>query len=433
MKVAITTLGCKANQYDSFAIKGMLTENCMVVPFPEPADAYIINTCTVTSIADYKSRYLIRKAVTANPNAVIIVTGCYSQVYPDEVKNIDGIDYILGNAEKSEILNLICKGKQEYPQVILNTLQPEMESLRLNLSARGSSERTRAFLKIQDGCSRFCSYCIIPYARGSARSLASDDVIRKIELLLQNDYREIVLTGIHLGSYGGQDKYNSITKLIKEIDRRNYPCRFRISSLDPDEAADELIELISRAGSICNHLHLAVQSLDDEILKRMNRRHYSQKLFIEKVEKIYKTIANVSIGADIIAGFPGETNAQFMNTYKILEGLPLAYFHVFPFSARKGTSAYDFQDTIDSRIKKERCLMLKRLSEVKRHDFYRMHIGKAVSVLVESADGNLAGGKSKNYIPVTFQDKTRMINKEVSVLLKEVRGREVFGVYDRCL
>ncbi|MBI5893085.1 MAG: radical SAM protein [Deltaproteobacteria bacterium] len=216
MKIAITTLGCKANQYDSFAIGDILkTHNFNVVPFSESADAYIINTCTVTNIADFKSRYLIRKAKKANPDAIVIVTGCYAQVSPDDIKEIDGIDYVLGNAEKDSILNLLNEGKQDVPKVIVSS-----DSKPLNLFAKDSSERTRAFLKIQDGCDRYCSYCIIPYARGASRSLSRDAVIREVEILIENGYKEIVLTGIHLGSYGYPEK--NFTELVREIDRKNY-------------------------------------------------------------------------------------------------------------------------------------------------------------------------------------------------------------------
>ncbi|MBI5682487.1 MAG: tRNA (N(6)-L-threonylcarbamoyladenosine(37)-C(2))-methylthiotransferase MtaB [Deltaproteobacteria bacterium] len=436
MKVAITTLGCKANQYDSFAIEGMLMDNYRVVPFSEPADAYIINTCTVTNIADYKSRYLIRKAKKSNPDAVVIVTGCYAQVSPDDVKRIGGIDYILGNVDKDTILNLIYRGKQEVPQIIVNSLESSALNLKPNLIAKGSSDRTRAFLKIQDGCNRRCSYCIIPYARGKSRSLSFDDMIREIELLIQNNYKEIVLTGIHLGSYGTADREGSLAKLIKEIDKRNYPCRFRISSLDPDEVTDELIEIMALSNGICNHLHLAVQSCDDSILQRMNRHHYSKDLFFEKVKKIHDAIDDISIGIDIIAGFPGETDRQFMNTYKSLEDLPLTYFHIFPFSKRKGTPAHDFKDEVDFRLKEERCILLKNLGQEKRQNFYKTQIGKGACVLVESIvgkDSEMVKGKSRNYIPVVFKYGTGIINKEVNVLLKESKGKEVFGVYDvRC-
>lgn len=424
MKVAITTLGCKANQYDSFAIEGMLRDDFNVVPFSESADAYIINTCTVTSIADYKSRCLIKKAKKTNPDAVVIVTGCYAQVSPDDVKKIDGIDYVLGNAEKDSILSLLNKGKQDVPKVIVSG-----GSKPLNLFAKGSSERTRAFLKVQDGCDRYCSYCIIPYARGESRSLSKGDAIKEIEALIENGYKEIVLTGIHLGSYGISE--TNLTELVKEIDKRNYPCRFRISSLDTDEADDDLIEITASSKTICNHFHLAVQSCDDNVLKNMNRHHYSQKVFAEKVEKIYNSVKDVSIGVDIIAGFPGETDEQFMNTYKTLQSLPISYFHIFPFSKRKGTAAFTYENHVDNKVVQERCGKLKKLGEEKRKTFYEAQLGKYADVLVETEiDAETAKGKSRNYIPVFVRGKNIAKNTEVKAILKQAKGKEVIGIYE---
>ncbi len=424
MKVAITTLGCKANQYDSFAIEGMLRDDFNVVPFSETADAYIINTCTVTSIADYKSRCLIKKAKKTNPDAILIVTGCYAQVSPDDVKKIHGIDYVLGNAEKNSIINLLNQGKQDAPKVIVSS-----ESKPLNLFASGSSERTRAFLKIQDGCDRYCSYCIIPYARGASRSISNGDVIREIEALIENGYKEIVLTGIHLGAYGFPK--TNLAKLAREIDKKNYPCRFRISSLDPDEITDEIIDITASSKTICNHFHLAVQSCDDNVLKNMNRHYYSQKVFMEKAEKIYNSVKDVSIGIDIIAGFPGETDEQFMNTYKTLKSLPLAYFHIFPFSKRKGTSAFTYGNHVDNRVIQERCGKLKKLGDEKRKIFYEAQLGKYADVLVETdIDVEIAKGKSRNYIPVVVHGKNIAKNTEVKTILKQTRGKEVIGIYE---
>lgn len=439
MKVAITTLGCKANQYDSFAIEDVIKDNNLsVVPFSEEADAYIINTCTVTGRTDFKSRYLIRKARKTNPDAVIIVTGCYAQVSSNEVKGIKGVDYVIGNAEKDTVLNLIYKGKQDTPEVMVSGLKlvptgsKQGHDNGFNLRAQGSSERTRAFLKVQDGCERYCSYCIIPYARGITRSLPADDVIREIELLRRNGYREIVLTGIHLGSYGitNDSAAHSLTELIKDIDKRSYHCRFRISSLDPDEVTDELIEIVASSKRICNHFHLAVQSCDDDILMDMNRHHYSRNIFVDKVERIYKLVNDVSIGVDIIVGFPGETDTQFMNTYSTLKELPVSYFHIFPFSKRKGTPAFDFSNQVDDKVMADRCSILKKLAEEKKRAFYTIQVGKYADVLIESISAQKATGKSRNYIPVVISGKKVQKNTEIKIRLKEVRGKEVFGIYE---
>jgi threonylcarbamoyladenosine tRNA methylthiotransferase MtaB len=321
IKVSISTLGCKSNQYDSSALEDALKgASLCVVPFPGPADAYIINTCTVTGRTDTQSRQLIRKVRRDNPDALVIVTGCYAQVSADEVAAIEGVDFVVGNPEKARIAEFIKRGRQASPVKELGAWQ---DGTPWTLRTLSSSGRTRATLKIQEGCDRACSYCIIPKARGASRSLPLEAVEREIASLVEAGYREIVLTGIHLGAYGSDfTEKTSLTTVLEMIEKKDFQCRFRVSSLDPDEVTDELIDLLKSAKRVCNHLHLPLQSGDDSIIKKMHRP-YTGSLFAEKLEKLSSCVPGISIGADIIAGFPGEGEREFGNTFSLLSNLPL--------------------------------------------------------------------------------------------------------------
>src|SRR3989338_3916753 len=446
MKVSITTLGCKSNQYDSAAIEDILKENNFkLVPAGSPiknlgdkfkqgmvapsdvADVFIINTCTVTGKTDYQSRQLIRRARAANPDAIILVTGCYAQVSPQEIADIEGVDYILGNPEKERILHYIREGKRKYPRIDINEATKDRP---LRLRAKGSSGRTRANLKVQDGCNNSCSYCIIPKARGVSRSLPISDILQDIDGLVANGYKEIILTGIHLGAYGlDLDSKTNIAGLVKAIDEKGYPCRFRISSLDPDEVSDELIEIMIHSKTICNHLHLPLQSGDDNILKMMNRL-CSERLLVERIQKVANSISGVSIGIDVIVGFPGEGEKEFFNTYSMLNDLPVAYMHIFPFSKSKGTPAAEFSNQVDAKIVKQRCERLKVLYTAKRKTFYEGVIGKRASVLIETSRDKETGfpaGRSRNYIPFLIKNHNELKNIEIDVVAKEINGDRVIG------
>lgn len=437
MKVSISTLGCKSNQYDSSAIEAVLKDNNFkIAGSSDAADVFIINTCTVTGKADYQSRQLIRRAKAANPDAVIVVTGCYAQVSAQEAAKIDGVDYVLGNPEKEKVLQYIFEGKRKYPKIDVTETAKDTP---LTLRAKGSSGRTRAYLKAQDGCNNSCSYCIIPRARGVSRSLPVSEILNEIESLVASGYKEIILTGIHLGAYGlDLDSKTDIAGLVKAIDEKNYPCRFRISSLDPDEVSDELIEIMTDSKTICNHLHLPLQSGDDNILKGMNRR-YTGKLFAERVEKIIKAIPEISIGVDVIVGFPGEDEKKFLNTYSLLEKLLIAYMHIFPFSKRNDTAAANFSDQTDAKVVKERCERLRILDKIKRKKFYEKFIGKKAWVLIEASRDEETGfltGRSRNYIPFLIKacpvmslngSGNELTNLEIDVIGNEVNGDRMIG------
>ena len=443
MRVSITTLGCKSNQYDSSAIEDILRQNNFkIARSSASADVFIVNTCTVTGKADYQSRQLIRRARAENPDAIVIVTGCYAQVSAQEVTKIEGVDYIVGNPEKEKILQYINEGKRKSPRIEIGEVSRERS---LGLRAKGSLGRTRAYLKVQDGCNNSCSYCIIPKARGASRSLPISTILEEIEGLVADGYKEIILTGIHLGAYGldliptvrdltisgnRQDGHSAnIATLLREIDRRDYSCRFRISSLDPDEVSDELIEIMVDSRTICNHLHLPLQSGDDNVLQRMNRL-YIGRLFTEQVEKIVKMIPDVSIGVDIIAGFPGEGEKEFSNTYNLLNDLPISYMHIFPFSKRKDTEAAGFSNQVDAKSIKERCERLRALDKIMRRRFCEKFIGKRLSVLVEASRDKETGffmGRSENYIPFLVKDDDAVENQEIDVVGVEIRNNKVLG------
>ncbi len=416
--VSISTLGCKSNQYDSSALEDSLREAALdVVAFPGPADAYIINTCTVTGKTDHQSRQLIRKIRRENPGSVVIVTGCYAQVSSDEVAKIEGVDYILGNPEKSRVIEFINRGRTASTVTLVG---PGEEGTPFSLRARSSSGRTRANLKVQEGCNRLCSYCIIPRARGRSKSLALDIVEREIDSLVESGYREVILTGIHLGAWGADlTPPLSLTSILALIEKKDYPCRFRISSLDPDEVTDGLIDIMKTARRVCNHLHLPLQSGDDSVIRRM-KRPYTREVFREKVEKVCASVPEVSVGADVIAGFPGEGEMEFENTFSLLKDLPVSYLHIFPYSKRRGTAAAEYDSQVAPKVVKERCERLKRLDAAKRELFYETFLGKSGEVLIETARDKKTGllkGRSRNYIQVWAGGGDELANTLVKVRL----------------
>jgi len=419
LRVSITTLGCKSNQYDSSALEDSLgNEPVAIVPFPGPADAYIINTCTVTGRTDTQSRQLIRKARRENPDAVVIVTGCYAQVSPGEVAAIDGVDFVVGNPEKGRIIEFIRKGRQASAVKALGVWQ---DGTPWSLRAASSSGRTRATLKIQEGCDRACSYCIIPRARGASRSLGLAQVEKEITGLVEAGYREIVLTGIHLGAYGADfTRPSTLMPVLEMIEKKDFPCRFRVSSLDPDEVTDELIELLSGARRVCNHLHLPLQSGDDSIIMKMHRP-YTARVFAKKVERLAERVPGISIGADVIAGFPGEGEKEFENTFSLIQALPLSYLHVFPFSARKNTPAASLPGRVERLVVRERCERLHELGELKRTVFQSSFAGRSGSVLIEKVRDRKTGllkGHTRNYILAFIDGGDELRNTLAEVVLE---------------
>ena len=434
--VTIATLGCKVNQFESETLMTTLEgKGYCLVPFGEPADITIINTCTVTHRADFQSRQMVRRAVRSNRESLVIVTGCYADVEPDRVSKIEGVRHVLGNVEKShlpDLLPLIQGG--EFPAIQVSDIQKEDHFLEIPLHS--FHRHTRAFLKIQDGCDSRCSYCIVPHARGPSRSLPLDRIIGQMEVLRDTGYKEVVLTGIHIGAYGRDlDPPLSLEKLLETLETAESPSRIRLSSVEPFDFSPGLISALAQSTKVCPHLHIPIQSGDDEILKRMNR-NYESSFLTRLVERLHQRIPDLCIGADVIVGFPGETDDRFEHTRRLIEALPLSYLHVFPFSRRKGTPASQFAEQVPVGEMKERAQLLRELGQQKRHAFYRGFLHQELRVLVEDRVDKETGrlrGFSRNYIPVLlFQGngtsiRSGGINQEVNVRVTDVSAGGVTG------
>ena len=430
MKIAMATLGCKTNQSDAASLASELVfQGHEIVPFREAADVYIIHTCTVTQKTDYQSRQLIRRSIAGNPGAQVIVTGCYAQVSPEPLLSIAGVDFVVGVGERGKIPGILgSKTERKEIRLLSSSVEDErcFDDTRLPLFA----ERTRAYLKVQDGCNSFCSYCIVPYARGRNRSLPLERAISKARDLSSQGFKEIILTGIHLGTYGGDlVPAHSLLHLVRALEGENMDFRVRLSSVEPTEFTPALIDFLAGAKRVCPHLHIPLQSGDDGILQRMNR-NYSSALFEALVNHLVQAIPDLAIGLDVIAGFPGEDEKAFENTANLIAKLPIAYLHVFPFSARKGTPAAGFSGQVPSGVIKVRGQALRELGEKKRRLFYGVFRGRNLKVLVESKKDRESGmlkGYSGNYIPVLVQAGDEHINREVEVRVTEVFGENVSG------
>ena len=434
--ISIATLGCKVNQFESEALIATLIQKGYVfIPFEEGADIAIINTCTVTHRADFQSRQLIRRALRSNPKSMIIVTGCYPQVEPDAFIKMKGVRYILGNKEKNQIptlLSLMQRG--EFPKVQVGNIQKEI--LFSEISLHSFHHHTRAFLKIQDGCNGRCSYCIVPYARGPSRSLPPERVSENLKIMKEKGFKEVVLTGIHLGAYG-VDLHPPfpLKKLMGQLEREETPDRIRLSSIEPGDFSPELISVLSQSRKICPHLHISIQSGDDEILKKMNR-NYDRSFLSKLVQELHLRIPNLSIGADVIVGYPGETEVNFRHTYELVESLPFSYLHVFPFSRREGTPANQVPQGVDDKEIKKRAEIMRELGKQKRQAYYRQFLNQELSVLGEDRREKGTGrwkGLSRNYIPVLLNNQNGAkkyedwVNQEWIVRVTELTEKSVIG------
>jgi threonylcarbamoyladenosine tRNA methylthiotransferase MtaB len=419
IRVAISTLGCKVNQCESAGILEALDESIYVsVPFNTKADCYIINTCTVTGRTEYQSRNLIRRAIRANPEACIIVTGCYAQVAPHDLAKIPGVTLVAGNTEKERIPRIIASSVKEPPQLLVSDICKAREFS--GPSPLKFAGRTRAFLKIQDGCNSFCSYCIVPYARGRSRSLPQMDVLKEIETLARSDYREIVLTGIHLGVYG-QDLVppSNLCAVMNHVEKSKIVKRLRLSSIEIMEVSDDMIQLMAQGSVLCRHLHIPLQSGDDMILSAM-RRNYDSVFFKNRLREIREAIPDIAIGIDVMVGFPGEKEKEFDNTLRLIAELPVSYLHVFPYSERPGTVASGLPGKVDEAVKKRRGEILRKLGKEKRDAFNLRFVGKRLSILVEDKKGKDTGfmkGFSDNYIPVVIENgNSSLVNRVLHVI-----------------
>ena len=426
-KIAITTLGCKINQFESAAMAETLSkeEGFSIVPFEDTADIYVINTCTVTSKTDAESRRLVRRASRQNSSAKIVVTGCYAQIAFEELQDMPGISLILGNSEKKGIAELL-RNIGDTPKVLVSDITSEHDTKGIRLESFAG--HTRAFLQVQNGCDAFCSYCIVPYARGRSRSVLLEEALAGISAFAAQGFREVVLTGIHLGAYGADlTPPLSLPDLLMKAEKERLVERIRVGSVEPLEISDAMIAFLAQSDIVCPHLHIPLQSGDDRILAAMNRG-YSTRFFRELMEKLVNAIPSICIGTDIITGFPGESDDEFQIGYNFLESLPLAYFHVFPFSLRPGTPAATMEGQIQSGVIKERAKALRKLSEDKKKIYYRSFIGKEVEVLLQSKeeDGMLKG-LSRNYMPVFIHGDDAMLKTGQMVRITEVVREKVIG------
>lgn len=424
----VVTLGCKANQFESAAIEELLlTDGYQLLPFEQGAQLVVINTCTVTSATDTQSRKLVRRARRFNSSCRIIVTGCYAQVQPEKLAELEGVDLVIGNMEKENFLSLISAQGEK-----IQVSDIAKASHCPNLKIASFFEHSRAFVQIQSGCNAFCSYCIIPFARGRSRSVVQAEVIDQIKALVMNGYNEVVLTGIHIGNYGrdlqAQDGQTiTLATLVKDILAQTSLNRLRLGSIEPQELSDELLGLVNRSNRICSHLHIPLQSGSDSVLKRMNR-HYSAQNFYNCLHNVYATDPTVSIGIDLIVGFPGETDEEHQQTMALVQRLPIHYLHVFPYSKRPGTAAEKMKDHIHPSIAKERATQLRQLGELKKLEYMSHFIGKEVAVVVENhMDNGRCRGVSGEYLQVAFESEQPLAGQCVTVMIQSIEGETLVG------
>lgn len=401
-----------------------------IVDFEEEADIYIINTCTVTNMSDRKSRQMIRRAKQKNPNSILAVTGCYAQVAAEELEKIKDIDLIVGNTEKKDILNIIenyMKEKSAGTNNKINLTDINKQKEFADFGTTTYTEKVRAVIKVQDGCNNFCSYCIIPYAKGRVRSRRPENIIEEINQIAKNGIQEVVITGIHVASYGidFEDKNIRLIDLLEEINKIEGIKRIRLGSLEPNLITDEFVERLKKVNKICHHFHLSLQSGCTETLKRMNRK-YTAEDFEKVVKRLRKAFEDVALTTDIIVGFPGETEEEFKITYEYLKKINFYKMHVFKYSQRKGTRAAVMPNQIDGNIKEERSHKLIELSEKNEKDFLKKYINKDVEVLFEQKDNGFFKGHTNNYLVVKCKGEN-LENRLVNVRIVEEDKLELKG------
>ncbi|MFN2745274.1 MULTISPECIES: tRNA (N(6)-L-threonylcarbamoyladenosine(37)-C(2))-methylthiotransferase MtaB [Bacillus] len=418
--VAFHTLGCKVNHYETEAIWQLFKEaGYERKEFESTADVYVINTCTVTNTGDKKSRQVIRRAIRQNPDAVICVTGCYAQTSPAEIMAIPGVDIVVGTQDREKMLGYIEQYQEERQPIngVGNIMKARVFE---ELDVPAFTDRTRASLKIQEGCNNFCTFCIIPWARGLLRSRDPEEVIRQAQQLVDAGYKEIVLTGIHTGGYGEDMKDYNFAQLLKELDSRVKGLkRIRISSIEASQITDEVIEVLDRSDKIVRHLHIPLQSGSNSVLKRM-RRKYTMEFFADRLTKLKKALPGLAVTSDVIVGFPGETDEEFMETYNFIKEHKFSELHVFPYSKRTGTPAARMDDQVDENVKNERVHKLIALSDQLAKEYASDYEGDVLEIIpeepfTETGEDNLFVGYTDNYMKVVFEGSEDMIGKLVKV------------------
>lgn len=421
-KAALHNLGCKVNAYETESMQQMLeTAGYEIVPFDQKADVYVINTCSVTNIADRKSRQMIHRAKRLNPDSVVVAAGCYVQTSKEQAQADEAIDILIGNNRKHELSTLL---EQFFSGNAKEVDVPDIAQDKFyeNLSLNKTAEHTRAFIKVQDGCNQFCSYCIIPYARGRVRSRGLSDVINEVETLAENGYREVVLTGIHLSSYG-VDNNENLLHLIQEVHKIKGIDRIRLGSLEPKIITEEFVKELSQLSKVCPHFHLSLQSGCDDTLKRMNRR-YTCVEYENGCEILRKYFKHPAITTDVIVGFPGETEEEFSSTRTFLKRIAFFEIHIFKYSIRKGTKAAEMKQQVSEEIKSQRSeILFEDLTPMNRA-FLEWHIGKEVEVLIEEkvsfGEKEYFLGHTKEYVKVAVEAEGKLENKIVKGNVKSI-------------
>ncbi len=418
MRIAFTTLGCKINQFETDVMRrDFEARGDTIVPFDGESDVYVINTCSVTAKSDYECRQAIRSAVRRGRGAKVLVTGCYAEIRPDEIKNIPGVDFVFGNRDKTAIAQYVAATNSGPPIAVGMS-----SDVAADKTVRG---RTRAFLKIQDGCDNRCSYCIVPLARGNSRSIAPDEALREFKRLVRDNCPEVVLSGIHIGTYGNDlGSKTDLTGLLRKLIASRGETRIRISSIEPGEITRDLIGFLGNG--LCRHLHIPLQSGDDAVLASM-KRNYTAGFYRDLVETIAGQVPGIALGADVMVGFPGEGDDEFENTLRLVEKSPLTHLHVFTYSRRPGTPAADMKGQIPESVKKERGETLRNLGTQKNLQFRKIHEGTELEVVVEDkADANtgLLTGLTDNYLRAhIYGAKEEHIGKKITVRIKEAKER----------
>ncbi|ARK22990.1 tRNA (N(6)-L-threonylcarbamoyladenosine(37)-C(2))-methylthiotransferase MtaB [Sporosarcina sp. P26b] len=418
--VAFHTLGCKVNHYETEAIWQLFQEaGYERVEFDKNSDVYVINTCTVTNTGDKKSRQVIRRAIRKNPDAVICVTGCYAQTSPAEIMAIPGVDIVVGTQDRSKLLGLIEQFREERQPI--NAVRNIMKNrVYEELDVPSFTDRTRASLKIQEGCNNFCTFCIIPWARGLMRSRDPEEVIRQAQQLVDAGYLEIVLTGIHTGGYGEDLKDYNLARLLRDLETQVKGLkRLRISSIEASQLTDEVIDVLRNSNIVVRHLHIPIQSGSDTVLKRM-RRKYTMAFFSDRLKRLNEALPDLAITSDVIVGFPGETEEEFMETYNFIRDHKFSELHVFPYSKRTGTPAARMEDQVDENVKNERVHRLITLNDQLAKNYAARFEGEVLEVIPEErykldSDDNLYVGYTDNYLKVVMPADETMIGKIIKV------------------
>jgi threonylcarbamoyladenosine tRNA methylthiotransferase MtaB len=426
-RVALHTLGCKLNYAETAAIGKQFSGNgYSIVGIDDAADVVVINSCSVTASADRECRQLVRRALRHSPHAFVAVVGCYAQLQAEQLAAIPGVDIVLGTQEKFSLLHHIDSGEKKAQTDIFVSCIDGIRKFE-SASSAGFEERTRAFLKVQDGCDYSCTYCTIPLARGKSRSASTAEIVRQAETAVKEGYKEIVLTGVNVGDYG-RNAGTNLLQLLEQLVPLDGLLRIRISSIEPNLLTDELLDFWFAHEKLCKHWHIPLQSGSDVILRSMRRR-YLTAVYTDRVERIKSHILDAGIGADIIVGFPGESEALFQDTYNYLSSLSITYFHVFSYSERPNTPASLLAGKVDPQIKAERSKILHALGDQKRNDFYRRFIGKTIPVLFESvhSDGSMSG-LTEEYIRVDVKSDSHVTNEILNVTIQDACADKCIGM-----